>query len=200
MGEIVRLAGVSALLLLALSSCATAPAPTGIVREAASSQTGPGPVVCHGAYLSDIDTSVPQGATPEAAAVAWAKSAVAPSGAPTDGWKAVDDRTLGSGDWIVRVVHVSSVGWLVDGLGCGAAPCHGAFVADVDTSVPGEPTPEAAAVAWASSGFAPSGAPTDGWKATDDRSARSGDWIVGVSRTIPGGWVLSGLGCGVTQS
>ena len=200
MGEIVRVAGVSALVLFAFSSCATAPASTEIVGEAATSHTGAGGVACHGAYLSDIDTAVPQGATPEAAAAAWAQSAVAPSGAPTAGWKAVDDLTLGSGGWIVRVVHVSSVGWRVDGLGCGAAPCHGAFVADVDTSVPGEPTPEAAAVAWARSGFAPAGAPPDGWKATDDRTVRSGDWIVGVSRTIPGGWVFSGLGCGVTQS
>jgi hypothetical protein len=191
---------VSALTLLALSSCATAPASTDIAREAASSHTGAGAVACHGAYLSDVYTGVPQGATPEAAAVAWAKSAVAPSGAPTDGWEAVDDRTLGSGDWIVRVVHVTSVGWLVDGLGCGRAPCHGAYVADVDTSVPGEPTPEAASVACAQSVVAPSGAPTDGWKATDDRTVQSGDWIVGVSRTIPGGWVVSGLGCGVTQS
>jgi len=81
-----------------------------------------------------------------------------------------------------------------------AAPCHGAYVADVDTSVPGEPTPEAAAVAWAKSVNAPSGAPTDGWKAVDERTARSGDWNAGVSRTIPGGWVVSGLGCGVTRS
>ena len=78
--------------------------------------------------------------------------------------------------------------------------CHGAYLSDIDTSVPGEPTPEAAAVAWAQSEAAPSGAPTDGWKATDDRTVRSGDWIVGVSRTISGGWVVSGLGCGVTQS
>ena len=81
-----------------------------------------------------------------------------------------------------------------------AAPCHGAYVADVDTSVPGEPTPEAAAVAWAKSLNAPSGAPTGGWKAGDEQTAGSGDWNAGVSRTIPGGWVVSGLGCGVTRS
>ena len=80
-----------------------------------------------------------------------------------------------------------------------AGPCHGAYVADVDTSVPGEPTPEAAAVAWAESVNAPSGAPTEGWKVVDEQTARSGDWIAGVSRTIPGGWVVSGLGCGVTR-
>jgi hypothetical protein len=201
MRENVRVAGVTALILFALSSCATTPA--------ASTDTAPGKgaAPCHGAYLSDVDTSVPGEATPEAAAVAWSNSVLAPSGAPTEGWKAVDDRTLGSGDWIVRVVHISPDGWLVDGLGCGAAPCHGVHVADVDTSVPGEPTPEAAAVAWSNSVLAPSGAPTDGWKATDEReersgerTARSGDWIVGVSRTVPGGWVVSGLGCGVTRS
>ena len=83
------------------------------------------------------------------------------------------------------------------------APCHGEFVADVDTSVPGEATPEAAAVAWASSGRAPSGAPTEGWKATDEAMQRggdftvnSGDWTVGLTRTVPGGWLVSGLRCG----
>ena len=83
------------------------------------------------------------------------------------------------------------------------AQCHGEFVADVDTSVPGEPTPEAAAVAWASSMQAPAGAPTDGWKATDaamqgsgDLTVSSGDWTVGLTRTIPGGWLVSGLRCG----
>lgn len=83
------------------------------------------------------------------------------------------------------------------------APCHGEFVADVDTSVPGEATPEAAAVAWASSRHAPSGAPTEGWKATDgamergdDLTVNSGDWTVGLTRTIPGGWLVSGLRCG----
>lgn len=97
--------------------------------------------------------------------------------------------------------------------GEGATPCHGAYVSDVDTSVPGmdisvpgETTPEAAAVAWSKSVVAPSGAPTDGWKATDERAersgertVRSGDWIVGVSPTLPGGWVVSGLGCGAPQ-
>jgi hypothetical protein len=81
-----------------------------------------------------------------------------------------------------------------------AAPCHGAYVADVDTSIPGEPTPEAAATAWAKSVIAPSGAPTHGWKAVNELTVRSGDWIAGVSPTIPGGWVVSGLGCGVSRS
>jgi hypothetical protein len=82
------------------------------------------------------------------------------------------------------------------------ARCHGEFVADVDTSVPGEATPEAAAVAWASSERAPSGAPTVGWKATDtaqssgDLTVNSGDWTLGLTRTVPGGWVVSGLRCG----
>lgn len=83
------------------------------------------------------------------------------------------------------------------------APCHGEFVADVDTSVPGEATPEAAAVAWAISARAPSGAPTGGWMATDeamersgDLTVNSGDWTVGLTRTIPGGWLVSGLRCG----
>jgi hypothetical protein len=77
------------------------------------------------------------------------------------------------------------------------ASCHGAYLADVDTSVPGEATPEAAAVAWAKSVNAPPGAPTDGWKATDERkersrerTVRSGDWIVGLSSTVPVGWVV----------
>jgi hypothetical protein len=203
----VGVAGVTALILFALSSCATKPASTDTAAPPASSVTAPGKSACHGAYLSDVDTSLPGEATPEAAAMAWSKSVLAPSGAPTDGWEAVDDRTLGSGDWIVRVVHVSPDSWHVDGLGCGTPPCHGAYVADVDTSVPGEPTPEAAALAWAKSGAAPSGAPTDGWKAVDDpeeqnglRKARSGDWLAGVSRTVPGGWIVSGLGCGVTRS
>lgn len=77
-------------------------------------------------------------------------------------------------------------------------PCYGAYVSDVDTSVPGEPTREAAAVAWAKSVVAPSGAPTVGWKATDELTAQSGDWIVGVSRTTSGGWIVSGLGCGAS--
>lgn len=77
-----------------------------------------------------------------------------------------------------------------------ATPCHGAYVADVDTSVPGEPTPEAAAIAWAKSVIAPTGAPTSGWKPTDELTLQSGNWIVGVTQTIPGGWVVSGLGCG----
>jgi hypothetical protein len=168
-------AGVTALILFALSSCATKPASTDTAAAPASTAIAPdkGAAPCHGAYLSAVDTSVPGEATPEAAAVAWSKSALAPSGAPTDGWKAVDDRTRGSGDWIVRVVHVSPDGWLVDGLGCGSAPCHGAYVADVDTSVPGEPTPEAAAVAWAKSVAAPVGAPTDGWTAVDEGEERS---------------------------
>lgn len=83
------------------------------------------------------------------------------------------------------------------------APCHGAYAADVDTSVPGEPTPEAAAVAWSISALAPSGAPTVDWKATDgliertgERTVSSGDWTVGLSRTVPGGWLVSGLRCG----
>lgn len=83
------------------------------------------------------------------------------------------------------------------------APCHGEFVADVDTSVPGEATPEAAAVAWATSRGAPAGAPTGGWKAADeamehggDLTVNSGDWTVGLTRTIPGGWLVSGLRCG----
>lgn len=193
------------LFLFALSSCTTAPLPTETTSTApVSTATTPGKETapCHGAYLSEFDTSVPGEATPEAAAVAWSKSALAPSGAPTDGWTAIDDRTLGSGDWIVRVVHFSPDGWHVDGLGCGAAPCHGAYVADVDTrvpgvdiNIPGEPTPEAAAVAWAKSVIAPSGAPTDGWKAIDEQTVRSGDWIVGVTRTVTGGWVVSGLRC-----
>lgn len=81
-------------------------------------------------------------------------------------------------------------------------PCHGAYVNDADTripavdiNVPGEATPELAAVAWAKSVNAPSGAPTDGWKATDEHTVRSGDWIVGVTRTVTGSWVVSGLGC-----
>jgi hypothetical protein len=74
--------------------------------------------------------------------------------------------------------------------------CHGAYVADVDTSVPGEATPETAAIAWSKSVAAPSGAPTSGWKATDELTQQSGDWIIGVSQTVPGGWVVSGLGCG----
>ena len=202
-------AGVTALILFALSSCATKPASTDAAAAPASSLTAPdtSAAPCHGAYLSDVDKSVPGEATPEAAAMAWSQSVLAPSGAPTDGWEAVDDRTLASGDWIVRVVHVSFDGWHVDGLGCGAAPCHGAYVADVNTSVPGEATPEAAAMAWSQSVLAPSGAPTDGWEAVDDREkwsglrkARSGDWIVGVTPTIPGGWVVSGLGCGVARS
>jgi hypothetical protein len=94
------MAGVVALLLLALSSRATTPAPT---------DTAPGKgASCHGAYLADVDTSVPGEATPEAAAVAWAESVNAPPGAPTDGWKATDERkersrerTVRSGDWIV---------------------------------------------------------------------------------------------------
>lgn len=77
--------------------------------------------------------------------------------------------------------------------------CHGAYVADIDTSVPGDPTPEAAAAAWAKSVVAPAGAPTDEWKQADEQTVRSGDWIVGVSRTVPGGWVVSGLGCEVHQ-
>lgn len=79
-----------------------------------------------------------------------------------------------------------------------AVPCHGAFVADVDTSVPGEPTPEGAALVWAKSVSAPSGAPTEGWNVVDEQMVRSSDWIVGVSPTITGGWVVSGLGCGVS--
>lgn len=94
-------------------------------------------------------------------------------------------------------VQPASTGTVPD---ASAAPCHGAYVADVDTSVPGEPTPEAAAVAWAKSVIAPSGAPTHGWKAVDELTVRSGDWIAGVSTTIPGGWVVSGLGCGVPRS
>ena len=80
--------------------------------------------------------------------------------------------------------------------------CHGSFVADVDTSVPGEATPEAAAVAWSKSKsiLTPSGAPHYGWKSTDEKTVQSGDWVVGVTRTISGGWVVSGLGCGVAQS
>ena len=91
--------------------------------------------------------------------------------------------------------------------GQNATPCHGPYVADIDTSVPGEATPEAAAVAWSRSILAPSGAPIDGWKTTaeqtdrsGERTVRSGDWVVGVSRTIPGGWVVSGLGCRTSPS
>lgn len=65
---------------------------------------------------------------------------------------------------------------------------------------------EAAAVAWAKSVSAPSGAPTGGRKATDvqkerrgERTVRSGDRIVGLSSNVPGGWVVSGLGCGGAQ-
>ncbi len=205
----VGVVGVAALVMFALASCGTRPASTDTAAAPASGVVAPGKgaAPCHGAYLSNVDTRLPGESTPEAAAVAWSKSVLAPSGAPTEGWDPIDDRTLGSGDWIVRVVHVSGDGWHVDGLGCGAAPCHGAYVADVDTSVPGEPTPEAAALAWAESGAAPAGAPTEGWKAVDDRDepgglpkARSGDWTVGVTPTIPGGWVVSGLGCEVTRS
>jgi hypothetical protein len=112
------MAGVVALLLLALSSRATTPAPT---------DTAPGKgASCHGAYLADVDTGVPGEATPEAAAVAWAKSVNAPPGAPTDGWQATDERkersrerTVRSGDWIVGRSSTAPVGWVVSGLGCG---------------------------------------------------------------------------------
>lgn len=81
-------------------------------------------------------------------------------------------------------------------------PCHSPFVADVDTSVAGEATPEAAAMAWSKSKspFTPSGAPHGGWKSSHEQTVRSGDWVVGVSRTISGGWIVSGLGCGAAQS
>lgn len=84
----------------------------------------------------------------------------------------------------------------------GHTPCHDPFVADIDTSVPGETTPEAAAVTWAQSksSLTPAGAPTMGWRSTDELTVQSGDWVVGVSQTISGGWVVSGLGCGATQS
>jgi hypothetical protein len=78
--------------------------------------------------------------------------------------------------------------------------CHNPFVADVDTSVPGAATPVEAATEWAAKHpAAPSGAPTAGWTPIDAQTVRSGDWIVGVSPTIPGGWVVSGLGCGDPQ-
>ncbi len=92
--------------------------------------------------------------------------------------------------------------------GQGATPCHDPYVADIDTSAPGEATPEAAAVAWSwsKSILTPSDAPNDGWKATDDwaeqsgeRTVRNGDWVVGVSRTVSGGWLVSGLGCGTAE-
>lgn len=113
MRESVRLATAAALLLVVLSSCATAPAST-------DTAAGGVPAPCHGAYVSDVDTRATGEATPGAAAVAWAKSVLAPSGAPPDGWKAVDERTLRSGDWIVGVARTVSGGWLVDGLGCGS--------------------------------------------------------------------------------
>lgn len=81
-----------------------------------------------------------------------------------------------------------------------AVPCHGAYVADVDTSVPGEPTFGMAAEAWAKSAMAPSGAPSGGWDVVDGVTMRSGDWAVGLTQTVGGGWVVSGLGCGITQS
>ncbi|MFF2243849.1 hypothetical protein ACFVTM_06670 [Arthrobacter sp. NPDC058130] len=115
MGETFRMAGVSALILFVLSSCATAPASTEIAREPASS------VACHGAYVADIDTSVPGEPTPIAAAVAWAKSVVAPSGAPIDGWKEVDQQTVRSGGWTVGVSRTNPGGWVVSGLGCGVS-------------------------------------------------------------------------------
>lgn len=92
------------LCLFALSSCATTPMTADTAAAPVSTEVAPtkGAVPCHGAYLSKFDTSVPREATPEAAAVTWVKSALAPSGAPADGWTAVDDQTLKSGDWIVR--------------------------------------------------------------------------------------------------
>jgi hypothetical protein len=81
-----------------------------------------------------------------------------------------------------------------------APPCHDPYVADIDTSVPGAATPVEAAAEWAAKyPSAPSGAPTAGWTRIDVQTVRSGDWIVGVSPTIPGGWVVSGLGCGDPQ-
>lgn len=76
--------------------------------------------------------------------------------------------------------------------------CHGPYVADVDTSVPGEATPEGAALAWSETNsiLRPSGAPQHGWKLVDDKTVRSGNWFVGVSRTLSGGWIVSGLSCG----
>ncbi|MDQ0075720.1 hypothetical protein J2S97_000885 [Arthrobacter oryzae] len=64
-------------------------------------------------------------------------------------------------------------------------------------------------MAWSKSRsmLTPSGAPTDGWKTIDERTersgertVRSGDWVVGVSRTLSGGWIVSGLGCRSSQS
>lgn len=78
--------------------------------------------------------------------------------------------------------------------------CHGAYVADVDTNAPGEPTQEAAAAAWATSPIAPSGAPTDGWEEVDSQTLRSGDWSVGLNPTLSGGWLVSGLGCQSPQT
>jgi hypothetical protein len=83
-------------------------------------------------------------------------------------------------------------------------PCYGGFVADgdsgtdlvVNTNVEGAATPELAAEAWARSASAPEGAPTEGWKAQDDRQVVSGDWILAVTPTASGdGWVVSGQGC-----
>lgn len=122
------LAGAAAFILLALSACTTdpVPAPT-TTTAAASTEAAPGKETapCHGAYVNDVDTrvpgvdtNVPGEPTPEAAAVAWAKSVLAPSGAPTEGWVAIDEQTARSGDWIVGVTRTVTGGWVVDGLGC----------------------------------------------------------------------------------
>lgn len=122
------LAGAAVLILFALSACTSAPASTpAATMTAASTQAAPGKETapCHSAYVNDVDTrvpgvdtNVPGEPTPEAAAVAWAKSVLAPSGAPTVGWVAIDEQTARSGDWIVGVTRTVTGGWVVDGLGC----------------------------------------------------------------------------------
>lgn len=78
-------------------------------------------------------------------------------------------------------------------------PCHGAFVADVDTDAKGEATMKRAAEAWAKSAQAPSGAPTTGWAEVDVNTLQRGDWTMGLTPTRSGGWIVSGLGCGADE-
>ena len=109
------------LVLLALTSCASAPAPpqTGAPVPTATVTTGETATACHDPFVADVDTSVPGAATPVEAAAEWAaEHPAAPSGAPTVGWTPVDAQTVRSGDWIVGVSPTISGGWVVSGLGC----------------------------------------------------------------------------------
>lgn len=82
--------------------------------------------------------------------------------------------------------------------------CHSPYINDVasiarklrvDTSVDGEPTPVSAAEYWATSSSAPEGAPSTGWEEGEGNTVVSGSWVVGVTETDSGGWIVSGLGC-----